>query len=412
MPTEMDKDRKNVRRFDTVEKALQANKTHENNEKILFKECSGFLDILYTQQGSYGFLRSDLNVINEPEDIYVPPNIIKINKLRPGDYVVGIKKCKTISDNKYDSITEIKTVNDEPLDKIKERVVFEKLTTIFPTEQIKLSTNPITYSTRIIDLFTPIGKGQRGLIVAPPKSGKTMLLKDIANGISTNHPEIKLIILLIGERPEEVTDMRKSVSENVEVIASTFDEAALRQTKIATFALEKAKRLVEKGEDVVILMDSITRLARAYNITTPSSGKILSGGIEMTSLDAPKKFFGTARNVEDGGSLTIIATALVDTGSKMDDVIFEEFKGTGNMELQLDRNLAIRRIYPAINVQASSTRREELLLKNNVLLLVHQLRKTLADEPTPVSATEWLLSKMQRSNTNEDFLYGLLGEKI
>jgi len=412
MSTEMDKDRKNVRRFDTVEKALQANKTHENNEKILFKECSGFLDILYTQQGSYGFLRSDLNVINEPEDIYVPPNIIKINKLRPGDYVVGIKKCKTISDNKYDSITEIKTVNDEPLDKIKERVVFEKLTTIFPTEQIKLSTNPITYSTRIIDLFTPIGKGQRGLIVAPPKSGKTMLLKDIANGISTNHPEIKLIILLIGERPEEVTDMRKSVSENVEVIASTFDEAALRQTKIATFALEKAKRLVEKGEDVVILMDSITRLARAYNITTPSSGKILSGGIEMTSLDAPKKFFGTARNVEDGGSLTIIATALVDTGSKMDDVIFEEFKGTGNMELQLDRNLAIRRIYPAINVQASSTRREELLLKNNVLLLVHQLRKTLADEPTPVSATEWLLSKMQRSNTNEDFLYGLLGEKI
>ena len=412
MSTEMDKDRKNVRRFDTVEKALQANKTHENNEKILFKECSGFLDILYTQQGSYGFLRSDLNVINEPEDIYVPPNIIKINKLRPGDYVVGIKKCKTISDNKYDSITEIKTVNGEPLDKIKERVVFEKLTTIFPTEQIKLSTNPITYSTRIIDLFTPIGKGQRGLIVAPPKSGKTMLLKDIANGISTNHPEIKLIILLIGERPEEVTDMRKSVSENVEVIASTFDEAALRQTKIATFALEKAKRLVEKGEDVVILMDSITRLARAYNITTPSSGKILSGGIEMTSLDAPKKFFGTARNVEDGGSLTIIATALVDTGSKMDDVIFEEFKGTGNMELQLDRNLAIRRIYPAINVQASSTRREELLLKNNVLLLVHQLRKTLADEPTPVSATEWLLSKMQRSNTNEDFLYGLLGEKI
>ena len=299
-PIEIDKDRKNIRRFDTVEKALQANKTHENNEKIVLKECSGFLDILYTQQGSiFGFLRSDLNVINEPEDIYVPPNIIKINKLRPGDYIFGIKKCKSISD-KYDSITEIKTVNGESLDKIKERVIFEKLVPIFPTEQIKLSTNAITYSTRIIDLFTPIGKGQRGLIVAPPKSGKTMLLKDIANGISANHPEIKLIVLLIGERPEEVTDMQRSVKG--EVIASTFDETALRQTKIATFALEKAKRLVEKGEDVVILMDSITRLARAYNITTPSSGKILSGGIEMTSLDTPKKFFGTARNVENGGS--------------------------------------------------------------------------------------------------------------
>ena len=406
MPIEIDKDRKNIRRFDTVEKALQANKTHENNEKIVFKECSGFLDILYTQQGSFGFLRSDLNVINEPEDIYVPPNIIKINKLRPGDYIFGIKKCKSISD-KYDSITEIKTVNGESLDKIKERVIFEKLVPIFPTEQIKLSTNAITYSTRIIDLFTPIGKGQRGLIVAPPKSGKTMLLKDIANGISANHPEIKLIVLLIGERPEEVTDMQRSVKG--EVIASTFDETALRQTKIATFALEKAKRLVEKGEDVVILMDSITRLARAYNITTPSSGKILSGGIEMTSLDTPKKFFGTARNVENGGSLTIIATALVDTGSKMDDVIFEEFKGTGNMELQLDRNLAMKRIYPAINVQASSTRREELLLPNNVLLLVHQLRKMLADEPTSAAATEWLLSKMQMASKNEDFLCFLFG---
>ena len=272
---------------------------------------------------------------------------------------------------------------------------------IFPTEQIKLSTNAITYSTRIIDLFTPIGKGQRGLIVAPPKSGKTMLLKDIANGISANHPEIKLIVLLIGERPEEVTDMQRSVKG--EVIASTFDETALRQTKIATFALEKAKRLVEKGEDVVILMDSITRLARAYNITTPSSGKILSGGIEMTSLDTPKKFFGTARNVENGGSLTIIATALVDTGSKMDDVIFEEFKGTGNMEVLLDRSLAEKRIFPAIDIKRSNTRREDLLLSNKELEVSTLIRRAMGNIPAAES-TDQILKVIKSTKNNNEFL--------
>jgi transcription termination factor Rho len=316
--------------------------------------------VLEIMQDGYGFLRSsDYNYLASPDDIYVSPSQIKLFGLKTGDTVRGqIRPPK--EGEKYFALLRVETVNGKTTEEIRDRVAFEYLTPLFPDEMIKLSTTPANMSSRILDLFAPIGKGQRGMIVAQPKSGKTVLLKSIANSIAENHPECYLIVLLIDERPEEVTDMARSVK--AEVIASTFDEQAERHVKVAAIVLEKAKRMVECGHDVVILLDSITRLARAYNTVVPSSGKILSGGVDANALHKPKRFFGAARNVENGGSLTIIATALIDTGSKMDEVIFEEFKGTGNMELQLDRKLANKRVYPAIDVPASGTRREELLM--------------------------------------------------
>lgn len=431
-----------TRRFETFEKALdEKNKEQENNTQCNdtqeeMKPCSGFLDII--QANSYGFLRQNMTR-NQESDIYISPALIKQNKLRIGDYVTGVKRCK-MGNDRFDALLSVSTVNGMSAEEAKQRIEFEKLIPVYPTEQIILSTDRNLLSTRIIDMFTPIGKGQRGLIVAPPKSGKTMLLKDIANGISTNHKEITLIVLLIGERPEEVTDMQRSVQG--EVIASTFDESAERQTRIATFALERAKRLVEHGKDVVILMDSLTRLAMAYNMITPASGKILSGGIEMNSLYYPKKFFGAARNTErsingpqehdgmceidaatpdpsslqikncqkgqKGGSLTIIATVLVDTGSKMDDVIFEYLKGTGNMELKLDRNLANRRIFPAIDILTSSTRRDDLLIEESIFNRIGLLRKILADESSQMVTTiEELLRRIGNTRTNTEFLFNL-----
>ena len=367
--------------------------------QVALKECIGVLDVL---QDGYGFLRGiNSNFFASDNDIYVSPNQVKAFGLRNGDIVCGLSSDARDSE-KYRALREIKTVNGDTIDVIKSRIPFESLVPLFPDKKINLTTDPNQISTRIIDLFAPIGKGQRGLIVAPPKSGKTVLLKEIANAITANHPEIKLIVLLIGERPEEVTDMTRGVQG--EVFSSTFDEQADRQTKIASMALDKAKRLVEKGEDVLVLMDSITRLARAYNIIVPASGKVLTGGVEMNALYYPKKFFGAARNVEGGGSLTILATALVDTGSKMDDVIFEEFKGTGNMELQLNRELANRRIYPSINVLLSGTRKEELLIPNDELVRIHLLRRFLSGKNSPVEAMEFLLDKMKLTKTNASFL--------
>jgi transcription termination factor Rho len=305
---------------------------------------------------------------------------------------------------KYFALLKVESVNGKTTDEIRDRINFEYLTPLFPEEKLNLSTSADNYSTRILDLFAPIGKGQRGMIVAQPKTGKTVLLKDIANAISRNHPEVYLIILLIDERPEEVTDMQRSV--RAEVISSTFDEQAERHVKVASIVLEKAKRMVECGHDVVILLDSITRLARAYNTVVPSSGKILSGGVDANALHKPKRFFGAARNVENGGSLTIIATALTETGSKMDEVIFEEFKGTGNMELQLDRKLSNRRVYPAIDITASGTRREDLLMDPAVLQRVWILRKHMSDMNS-VEAMEFLQQQMKGTRTNEEFLVSM-----
>jgi transcription termination factor Rho len=321
--------------------------------------------VLEIMQDGYGFLRSsDYNYLASPDDIYVSPSQIKLFGLKVGDTVKGqIRPPK--EGEKYFALLKIDSVNGKTTEEIRDRVAFEYLTPLFPEQKLKLSTTSDNMSTRILDLFSPIGKGQRGMIVAQPKTGKTVLLKNIANAIAANHPEVYLIVLLIDERPEEVTDMARSV--NAEVIASTFDEQADRHVKVASIVLEKAKRMTECGHDVVILLDSITRLARAYNTVVPSSGKILSGGVDANALHKPKRFFGAARKIENGGSLTIIATALIDTGSKMDEVIFEEFKGTGNMELQLDRKLSNRRVYPAIDVPASGTRREDLLMKEEEL---------------------------------------------
>ena len=307
---------------------------------------------------------------------------------------------------KYFALLRVESVNGKTTEEIRDRVAFEFLTPLFPEQKLNLSTKPDGYSTRILDLFSPIGKGQRGMIVAQPKTGKTVLLKEIANAITANHPEVYLIILLIDERPEEVTDMARSV--NAEVVSSTFDEQAERHVKVAGIALEKAKRMVECGHDVVILLDSITRLARAHNTVIPSSGKILSGGVDANALHKPKRFFGAARNVENGGSLTIIATALIETGSKMDEVIFEEFKGTGNMELLLDRKLSNRRVYPSIDVPGSGTRREELLMEQETLSRIWILRKFMADM-NPVEAMEFLLSKMKGTRNNEEFLVSMNG---
>jgi transcription termination factor Rho len=362
--------------------------------------------VLEIMQDGYGFLRSsDYNYLASPDDIYVSPAQIKSLGLRTGDTVRGtIRPPK--EGEKYFALLKVDNVNGKTADEIRDRVGFEYLTPLFPDEKLRLSTTPDNMSTRILDLFAPIGKGQRGMIVAQPKTGKTVLLKNIANAIAENHPEVYLIVLLIDERPEEVTDMARSV--RAEVIASTFDEQAERHVKVASIVLEKAKRLVECGHDVVILLDSITRLARAYNTVVPSSGKILSGGVDANALHKPKRFFGAARKIENGGSLTIIATALIDTGSKMDEVIFEEFKGTGNMELQLDRKLSNRRIYPSIDVPASGTRREDLLMREEELQRVWILRKFMSDMNS-VEAMEFLQSKMKGTRNNQEFLISMNG---
>lgn len=349
----------------------------------------------------YGFLRSsDYNYLSSPDDVYVSPSQIKLIGLKTGDTVVGnIRPPK--EGEKYFALLRVETINGKTPHEIRDRIPFDYLTPLFPTEKLNLFLEPNNNSTRIVDLFTPIGKGQRGMIVAQPKTGKTMLLKDIANAIAKNHPEVYLIILLIDERPEEVTDMQRSV--RAEVVASTFDEPADRHVKVASIVLQKAKRLVECGHDVVILLDSITRLARAHNTVAPSSGKVLSGGVEANALHKPKQFFGAARNIENGGSLTIIATALTDTGSKMDEVIFEEFKGTGNMELQLDRKLSNKRIFPAVDVVASSTRRDDLLLDKDMLHKMWILRNHLADMNSEESM-KFLLQQMKGTRSNEEFL--------
>jgi transcription termination factor Rho len=358
----------------------------------------GVLEVL---PDGYGFLRSsDYNYLPSPDDIYVSPSQIKKFSLRTGDLVSGqVRPPK--EGERFFALLRVEAVNNLDPDAIRERTLFDNLTPVYPTKKLILESSPGEYSMRIMDLLSPIGKGQRGLIVSPPKSGKTILLQKIANSITRNHPEIKLIILLIDERPEEVTDMERSVK--AEVISSTFDEPADRHVQVADMVIEKAKRMVEAKEDVVILLDSITRLARAHNIVVPHSGRILSGGVDSNALHKPKRFFGAARNTEDGGSLTIIATALIDTGSRMDDVIFEEFKGTGNMELLLNRDLSDRRIFPAIDVNRTGTRREELLIKEDDLAKIWILRKILSDF-SPVDAMEFLLDKMRGTKTNKDFL--------
>jgi transcription termination factor Rho len=364
-------------------------------------ENEGVLEIV---QDGYAFLRSlDYNYLASPDDIYVSPSQIKHFGLKTGDHIKGsIRPPK--EGEKYFALLKIETVNGKTTDEIRDRVPFEYLTPLFPEERLNLSTKADGYSTRILDLFAPIGKGQRGMIVAQPKTGKTVLLQQIANAITQNHPEVHLMILLIDERPEEVTDMARSVK--AEVISSTFDEQAERHVKVANIVLEKAKRMVEVGHDVVILLDSITRLARAHNTVVPSSGKILSGGVDANALHKPKRFFGAARNVENGGSLTIIATALVETGSKMDEVIFEEFKGTGNMELALDRKLANRRIYPAIDVLSSGTRREDLLMDKEEMQRVWILRKLMSDM-TSQESMEFLLQRMKGTRDNAEFLISM-----
>jgi transcription termination factor Rho len=357
--------------------------------------------VLEMMPDGYGFLRSsDYNYLSSPDDIYVSPSQIKLFGLKTGDTVKGnVRPPK--EGEKYFALLKVETINGRLPDEIRDRVPFDYLTPLFPFEKLSLTTTGNNYSTRIMDLFTPIGKGQRGLIVAQPKTGKTMLLKEVANAIAHNHPECYLMIVLVDERPEEVTDMQRSV--RAEVIASTFDEPADKHVKVSTIALQKAKRLVEVGHDVVILLDSITRLARAHNTVAPASGKVLSGGVEANAMQKPKQFFGAARKIENGGSLTILATALIDTGSKMDEVIFEEFKGTGNMELQLDRKLANKRIYPAIDITSSSTRRDDLLMDKDVQNKMWLLRNHIADMNTD-EAMHFLLKQMKGTRSNEEFL--------
>lgn len=396
-----------VTKSEPVQSQTKSNNKQENTsnapdfDNVIVNE--GVLEIM---PDGYGFLRSsDYNYLTSPDDIYVSQSQIKLFGLKTGDTVRGsIRPPK--EGEKYFPLVRIEAINGQNPAEIRDRVPFDFLTPLFPTERLNLYTGPANYSTRIIDLFTPIGKGQRGLIVAQPKTGKTMLLKDVANAIAKNHPEVYLIILLIDERPEEVTDMARSV--RAEVVSSTFDEPADRHVKIANIVLEKAKRMVECGHDVVILLDSITRLARAYNTVAPASGKILSGGVDANALHKPKRFFGAARNIEHGGSLTILATALTDTGSKMDEVIFEEFKGTGNMELQLDRKLSNKRIFPAIDITASSTRRDDLLNDKETLQRIWVLRNHLADMNS-TEAMEFLLAQMRNTRSNEEFLISMNG---
>lgn len=367
-------------------------------EKEGYSFSSGVLEVL---PDGYGFLRSpDYNYLSSPDDIYVSPSQIKKFNLRTGDTVAGqVRPPK--NGERFFALLKVTSVNGEEPEKVMHRRLFDNLTPLYPERRIQLETVPGEYSMRIMDLLSPIGFGQRGLIVSPPKSGKTILLQKIANSITRNHPDVKLIVLLIDERPEEVTDWKRTVK--AEVISSTFDEPAERHVQVSDIVIEKAKRLVEMGNDVVILLDSITRLARANNTVIPHSGKILSGGVDAYALHKPKRFFGAARNTEEGGSLTIIATALIDTGSRMDEVIFEEFKGTGNMEIVLDRNLADRRIFPAIDVNRSGTRKEELLLKEDQLHRIWLLRKIIS-EMTPVEAMEFLLDKMMGTKNNKEFL--------
>jgi transcription termination factor Rho len=382
-----------LRKQDLIFKILEA-QTEKNG--LIFG--SGVLEIL---PEGYGFLRSpNYNYLPGPDDIYVSPSQIKRFDLRTGDTVSGQVRPPKESE-RYFALLRVEAVNLENPETSKSKILFDNLTPLYPQEKIKLEYNAEELSTRVMDLLCPVGKGQRGLIVSPPKAGKTMLLQRIANAITTNHPEIYLIILLIDERPEEVTDMERSVK--AEVISSTFDEPPTRHVQVADMVIEKAKRMVEHGKDVVILLDSITRLGRAHNQVVPHSGKILSGGIDSSALQRPKRFFGAARNVEEGGSLTIIATALIDTGSRMDDVIFEEFKGTGNMEIVLDRKLADKRIFPAFDINRSGTRKEEILLPPDVLNRVWILRKFL-NEQTPTEAMEFLIDHVGKTKTNKKFL--------
>ena len=402
---------------ETVEERQERN-LHQNNQnsnnwrnrqgqEIFSVETDAIIEgegVLEMMPDGYGFLRSsDYSYLSSPDDIYVSPSQIKLFGLKTGDTVKGYVRPPKVGE-KYFALLKVDTINGRLPEDIRDRVGFDYLTPLFPEERLTLTTTPDRLSTRIIDLFTPIGKGQRAMIVAQPKVGKTTILKDIANAIATNHPEVYLIVLLIDERPEEVTDMERSVK--AEVIASTFDEPADKHTKVSAVVLQKAKRLVECGHDVVILLDSITRLARAHNTVAPSSGKVLSGGVEANAMQKPKQFFGAARKVEFGGSLTIIATALIETGSKMDEVIFEEFKGTGNMELQLDRKLANKRIYPAIDIVSSSTRKDELLLGKEVTARMNVLRNYIADMK-PEEAMQFLLKHIRGTKSNEEFLVSM-----
>jgi transcription termination factor Rho len=376
-------------------------KAQSEKSGLVFAE--GVLQVL---QDGYGFLRHpDYNYLPGPDDIYISPSQIKRFGLVTGDTVSGQVRPPKEEEN-YFALIKVLAVNFDDPERLRDRIFFDNLTPLYPQERLRLETDPNAIAGRVMDLLTPIGKGQRGLIVAPPRTGKTMLLQAIANSITRNHPEVFLIVLLIDERPEEVTDMQRSVAG--EVVASTFDEPAQQHVHVAEMVIEKAKRLVEHKKDVVILLDSITRLARAYNTVQPPSGKILSGGIDANALQRPKRFFGAARNIEEGGSLTIMATALIDTGSRMDDVIFEEFKGTGNMEIHLDRKLVDRRVFPAINIDASGTRKEELLMPKEQLNKVWILRKIL-NQMSPVEAMELLIDKMGKSKSNEEFLMMMQG---
>lgn len=390
--------------------ASQQNKIYPQRREQQFNvEFDGVIlseGVLEMMPDGYGFLRSsDYNYLSSPDDVYVSPSQIKLFGLKTGDTVYGAVRPPKEGE-KYFALLKVDSINGKTPEEVRDRVPFDYLTPLFPFEKLNLFTTPSDYSTRIMDLFTPIGKGQRGLIVAQPKTGKTMLLKAVANAIATNHPECYLMVVLVDERPEEVTDMERSVK--AEVIASTFDEPAEKHVKVSTIALQKAKRLVECGHDVVILLDSITRLARAHNTVAPASGKVLSGGVEANAMQKPKQFFGAARKIENGGSLTIIATALVDTGSKMDEVIFEEFKGTGNMELQLDRKLSNKRIYPAIDIVSSSTRRDDLLLERDVLQRMNLLRVYLTDMNVEEAMRE-LQNRMKGTKSNEEFLASMNG---
>ncbi len=385
--------------------------THNKDKRNRYRqpdfEFEGIIEtegVLDTMSEGYGFLRSsDFNYLSSPDDVYVSQSQIRLFGLKTGDTVHGTVRPPKEGE-KYFPLIKVNKINGIDPKIVRDRVSFEHLTPLFPDEKFKVAEKNNTISTRIIDLFSPIGKGQRGMIVSQPKTGKTMLLKDIANAIAANHPEVFQLILLIDERPEEVTDMQRNVDG--EVVASTFDEPADRHVKVANIVLEKAKRLVECGHDVVILLDSITRLARAYNTVQPASGKILSGGVDANALHKPKRFFGAARNIEGGGSLTIIATALTETGSKMDEVIFEEFKGTGNMELQLDRKISNRRIFPAIDLISSSTRRDDMLLDENTIQRMWIMRKYLADM-NPVEAMEFINDRFTKTQNNEEFLISM-----
>ncbi len=389
-----------LRKSDLIFRLLQSQAESRGN---IFS--GGFLEI--SDDGNYGFLRGE-NMLPGPHDIYVSQSQLRRTHLRPGDYITGQVRHPR-NNEKYYGLLTVEAVNGMDPDAAAQRPFFENLTAIFPNEQMKLETTPDNLTHRVIDLVAPIGRGQRGLIVSPPKAGKTMLLKNIANGITENHPDVHLMVVLIGERPEEVTDMQRSVRG--EVVSSTFDEPVEDHTRVAEMAFERAKRLVEMGKDVVILLDSITRLTRAYNLALPPSGRTLSGGVDPIALYPPKRLFGGARKAEEGGSLTVLATCLVDTGSRMDEVVFEEFKGTGNLELRLDRRLAERRFYPAIDIQASSTRREELLLDEKALKGVWLLRRMVAmisqSSPNQLEATERLLERLSRAPSNDEFLTSL-----